>query len=315
MTTRLRRTFLSILLLASCADNGGTPDPRDFADAGEDVSIDALPARDVGVDATVNLADAGTDAGAVDADGPDANAPRDSGLDVTLVDAAMDSGMDAAMDAPDAMAPEFALRFDNSEARLFVDPTNEVAAAFTIEVWARYRGTGTQVLVSNRSSRTNGFLLAVMSGRFLVQVGGFNQTAARIDDDEWHHIALVRDDTNTVRLYVDGSAAERTLVRPEPVQTSNPFLIGADYGGGFRADADMRGLRVWNVARSAEEIVAGIAVNVDSGSPGLLVDVPMNEGEGQILTDRVGGPGGVLGTDSIIEDTDATWVLRDAPAP
>ncbi len=109
----------------------------------------------------------------------------------------------------------------------------------------------------------------------------------------WHHIAAVMDRPNgQMRILVDG--VERALggVRQTPASAATgPLRIGnssefaGDYAGIVgRVDE----LRVWNVARSNEQIVASKDATLAGSEAGLVVLLKADEGSGTVLADSSG---------------------------
>lgn len=91
-------------------------------------------------------------------------------------------------------------------------------------------------------------------------------TTTNFVDNEWHHIALVRDGATNdeIIVYVDGVA--RT-----PVDTSSltgsfantePFRIGANGLGSQRGDVLIDEVRVWNDIRTAQEIADNLTTEI-----------------------------------------------------
>ncbi len=89
--------------------------------------------------------------------------------------------------------------------------------------------------------------------------------------DRWYHVALTIDgDTRTASLLVDGAVlGQRDLPGPIPYSPSGRLQIGDT--SPFYTRASIDNFRVWNYARSAEEIQAGLGQQYDD-EPSLVLD-------------------------------------------
>jgi len=128
-------------------------------------------------------------------------------------------------------------------------------------------------------------------------------------DGAWHHVAFVRERASGVkRIHVDGvldvaSSADVStgdLSYPDGRATqypeSDPFLvIGAEKHGLTAADGypSFAGfvdeVRVWNVARTGDDLEAARRLTLAADTPGLVLYLRLEEGSGQTLADSVGG--------------------------
>jgi YD repeat-containing protein len=148
---------------------------------------------------------------------------------------------------------------------------NFATGGFTVEAWVRASGPGT--ILSRKGSgggNGNGGWLLVLQPAGTVKLAtdnGFGyyeviSQARPLLDGQWHHVAGVRSG-GTFAIYVDGVAVPGTAggsaVPPTNVSNSLRLLAGATdqpqepYG---LLPGSLGELRVWNVARSAEQIAA-----------------------------------------------------------
>lgn len=109
--------------------------------------------------------------------------------------------------------------------------------------------------------------------------------------DTWVHLALVRDNSdNTIKLYVNGALSRTTSSTPDPTGGgSSVFSIG--YGEYTHASDDqyfngeIAHARVWNVARSAADILQYMNRSVIGTEYGLQGYWKLNEGTGTSVDD------------------------------
>lgn len=123
-------------------------------------------------------------------------------------------------------------------------------------------------------------------------------TQQTFDAGTWYHLAVVQDQSaNQIRFYVNGELAETGAYAAINIRGSSygqKCRIGASYLDGSVNnrffDGAVSEMRVWNVARTAEQIneymyeydVATL------GNTGLVAYWKFNEGEGNTITDHSG---------------------------
>ncbi len=182
-------------------------------------------------------------------------------------------------------------------------------ASVTVEAWVRIDALNKiHYLVTNADNDFNdGFSLIVdQSGRvnFVAASGlyvkGIALSATLLQVGQWHHVAGVYDAQNgQVKVYVDG--LEESVV---PYADGVRYLSGRDLKLGSqnkafeRAGRFLRGaldeVRIWNVARDADEILANMKVQLDGGPPGLIGYWQKNEGNGTSTADLIASNNGQL---------------------
>ena len=151
-----------------------------------------------------------------------------------------------------AVAPSV-LRFSGAAAG--AGPTVSLDGAFTVEAWAHLEAP-----IGNEDGLLAGDGLIDMNfhdGSFRVWTKGHADIAvakSKATPDQWRHYAVTRDAEGTFRIYIDGeldaeSRARETVPYPElRIGWSTPRR------GGTRGR--LAEFRVWNTARTAEEIRA-----------------------------------------------------------
>ena len=160
-----------------------------------------------------------------------------------------------------------------------------------------------------------------------------SDAAPRIAFGGWTHVAGTFDGT-ALRIYVNGGLANEFLVDDEPAQSMSALFIGrADFGSGeflfrefFRGTVDE--VRIWNVARTPEQIAAHFNRVVGPTTPGLVANYHFDEGffenddvlfPVQEVFDSAAKPDGVdpndgtLGADEFADDDDPERVDSTAP--
>ena len=140
--------------------------------------------------------------------------------------------------------------------------------------------------------------VAPLANNQLEVAGGSWQTKALFEAGEWYHLAIVWNYTaRTAQLYLNGELIdEGTASKQAQIAgtSSQRCRIGASWLDGTVNnrffDGAVAEMRVWNVARTAEEIAECMyEYDVDMmGNAGLLAYWKFNEGEGSLVQDYSG---------------------------
>jgi hypothetical protein len=199
-------------------------------------------------------------------------------------------------------------------------PTTDPNAPNTIEMWVKGR---------NNANVTSLFSQYVISGpefdkRFAIYLqadglprvfkGGFYNIVGttNLKDDQWHHLAFVKEASGTVRLYVDG-VQEATATDNQVYVNSNSFLGYLSQPGSYY-EGIMDEVRVWNIARSETEIQSSMNTPLTGSESGLVAYYDFEEGvefaDNTSLTkifDKAGSNDGTL-VDFAKTGTTSNWV-------
>lgn len=197
------------------------------------------------------------------------------------------------------------LEFDGQYS--YVEARQEVEVGtgdFTYEVWFKPYSLdrGNQGLMGTGrgdSPDRRGINLRYDSGGELVfraanRDGNIELSEQLFDAGQWIHVAATVQRGGWAVLYVNGAPVDtvETIALGEADGFDiGPFLVGRRAHSGSEIwffDGAMAELRVWNTARSQEEILENMNRSLDEDEEGLLLYWPMNEGEGAVLSDRSG---------------------------
>ena len=114
-------------------------------------------------------------------------------------------------------------------------------------------------------------------------------TSYPIDDNKWHHLTGVRSGNATL-LYLDGElAASSSGALTTLYKSGFSFVLGGRDGGSsvfYHYDGQMAEARLWNYARSAEQIEAGMFQCLSGKENGLIAYWPLTDGAGSAVVDR-----------------------------
>lgn len=98
---------------------------------------------------------------------------------------------------------------------------------------------------------------------------------------QWHHVAAVVNG-NSVKIYIDGTEVGSGTFNGDPIaNTSDLFIGGSNFSGRF-FDGAIDEVRIWNTARTQQELADNKEVDLTGNEAGLVLYLPMNEGSGSI---------------------------------
>lgn len=197
----------------------------------------------------------------------------------------------------------------------------DITGSFTIECWAKLAGASWLVVKHNHGNNGDGSWDLQVRGdghfRFTVYTGGTDpllQTPpSTIPFNEWVHIALVHNKGNgETTLYLNGLPIQTEVLNVPIENTAVPLRFGAQDG---RANCELDEVRIWNIARAQEEILANHDRLVDSSTPGLVGYWRFDENidEQAVLDLTSNANNGTLGPSSNVEVNDPERVVETAP--
>lgn len=137
--------------------------------------------------------------------------------------------------------------------------------------------------------------------------------------NEWVHVAVVWNARTGERIiYYNGEAVANDKnasgkIDLTQVFTGNPSVgnmgcqIGRSYNNERWLEGDIAELRVWNVARTQEEIKNNV-YSIAKATPGLLAYWKFNEGQGTTITDYSGNE------NTVTLQNEPTWTKVELPA-
>ncbi len=132
----------------------------------------------------------------------------------------------------------------------------------------------------------------------------------------WQHVAVIYNGT-TAKLYVDGEEKASSNLSNNILSSTQPLNIGRSTGdpSGRMLVAKLDELRIWGDARTQTEIVDNMNREITGTEQDLVAYYRFNEGSGQVVNDATGTNDGILGSGTLSDSADPTWVLSDMPLP
>jgi len=170
-----------------------------------------------------------------------------------------------------------------------------VLTDFTLEAWVKFTTFDGGYVLCNESAEpsANGYVLRATGGQMQLSIGngswqGVNATSGVVADT-WYHVAATCT-SSEMKIYINGVLENTTAISASVLASTQPLVIGE---GTQWTDRRLRGfmadVRLWNVARTQEEIAANMSASSLTGTEtGLVANWKMNEGEGLAVADATG---------------------------
>ena len=154
--------------------------------------------------------------------------------------------------------------------------------------------------------------------RFGIYLTGSDSTETYLDTDgavlsnnSWYHVAATYDG-NYQKIYINGSlvktSADRNAVLPSGTSEYRIGLSTANYFDGIIDE-----VRIWNAARSADEIAANMERELVGNESNLVAYYKMSNGSGTTLTDNSSNSNTGTLTNMVTSGGSSDWVTSDAP--
>ena len=240
-------------------------------------------------------------------------------------------GGDATLPGDLELAPNPSLGLDGTG---FVSVPNSAslqpgAGSWTVEFWIKRTGPGTQDFPQVVGSRPwsapldKGWAVELdsansskVSAHFADGTGGFDAPAVESTSGTalgaWEHWAVVFDrGLGQVRFFKNGALESTRIVTfpSNPIDQADPVVIGADKNsGGTRfLQATVDDIRVWNVARTAQQIQNNFKSQLLGNETGLAAYWNFNAGNANDLTANTNN-GALNGGATIVFPTDRVFM-------
>lgn len=215
--------------------------------------------------------------------------------------------------------PSPALQFDGTDdyaqVSNFIYPANDL----TLEAWIKPDQFGSirEIIFGKNPDNSSGIQFRLNSDGSLLYGETPNWTsistpASCIKLNEWNHVALAKE-SGLCKLYVNGEQlAEGTVnegVNPTVISIGGRHTNMDRFYDGFMVD-----VRMWEVARTQDEIQANMNCSLNDSENGLIAYWRMNEGSGQTIFDLSGcGYDLQLGSTPDPDTNDPAWILTNWP--
>jgi hypothetical protein len=200
---------------------------------------------------------------------------------------------------------QYALDFDGINDKVIIPNATTLnfgnTLNFTIETWIKLDGSqaNNTVIIGKASTGGSwqGYQLSLFDNRITASINTGNTLIgvsngfiglSYLNDDAWHHVALVVSRTDTVcRLFVDGileASIKHDSIRNN-ISNSASLLIGTDRNESLFFNGIIDEMRIWNTARTSSEIANQKNTELSASTSGLIANYQFNTSSGTTLTD------------------------------
>ncbi|WP_321343079.1 LamG-like jellyroll fold domain-containing protein [uncultured Draconibacterium sp.] len=198
-----------------------------------------------------------------------------------------------------AKGQSYVLKFNASEPESYIDCgtfDEYVSGDFTIETrifidsWA-----GNYILADESWNDVNGSVGFAFrfnsSGNIEVNVGTGNweavtTTGNQLETGKWQHVAVSVNTDNAVKIFIDGIlAGNGTLSKPMIASGTHVFMGEGSAWKDRRLDGKLSDFRIWNTARTEEEINQNKDIQLNGNEDGLVANWLLKEGQGDSILD------------------------------
>ncbi len=222
--------------------------------------------------------------------------------------------------AGNILPPGKALSFDGTDDYVeLANPTNFDFGTgdFTIEGWVKSNNvTSTQVIASDYSGGASFFVFYMGAGQLKASLSNSSadlSTPAVLENDTWHHVAMVRSG-DVLTLYVDGVASANVsgMASRSLASASNVELGRQASGSPFYLNGALDELRFWNVARTQGELASASVSTLTGEESGLVAYYRFDHSAGSSLADYTSGNNQGSWSGAGGANTTAQWVTSGA---
>ena len=197
------------------------------------------------------------------------------------------------------MAQDHSINFDGNNDYILI-PDNaafDLTQNYTLEAWIFPESFSwlAGIISKYQTSAANGYMLRLTHQSPYTGIG-FDEVVTStglLNSNQWYHIAAVNDGGSR-KLYVNGVEYNLSGSSLNVSANNNPLRIGSDYASRY-FDGRIDEVRVWNVPRLQDDIIATMDTELSGTETGLVAYYTFNEGSGIILNDQTGnGHNGTL---------------------
>lgn len=226
------------------------------------------------------------------------------------------------------LGPARSMKFDGDDDYIQLDSPLATlgSSSHTFETWVKIPVVGTGgltagervgVLIGSYNSANSINYEVTATGKMRVfwnaaEVDFTSANSKDLRDNNWHHLAFVRDTaTNKFLLYVDGNLNAETTTCGTDVAVTVAHRIGGDRrnsDGGPSFHGEMDEIRIWDVARTAEEIRDYMCERLSGSEDSLMLYYRLDEGTGVAVADLTGNNPGVM-----VNGSNANHLISGAP--
>jgi hypothetical protein len=176
-------------------------------------------------------------------------------------------------------------------------PDLNPTTAFTIEAWVSNYPINAQGEVCRSIIGKNyqtSYWVGICAGVLRSRVNGVAQDGGIVPTGQWTHIAVTYDGAHRIH-YINGEQVVAFAESGAVNSSSSKLRIGSDVSWDYPPQGSIDEVRLWNYARSVEQIRGSINVPIASPQPGLVAVWNLEPGLHDVVGDHEGtNVGGVV---------------------
>ena len=200
-----------------------------------------------------------------------------------------------------------ALTFDGRSSYLETQVTRNLEAKdVTVEMWINPSASGQDMTLFSHGDETNALELTLAKDNTLkVRIGELEYTSKTLDVklDEWRHVAMTYRAANQQLSVYFGGQEVVTGVQTVPYSGVGQMIFGRSIRGGNYFAGQMHEARIWTKVVEMADLIANSLRIYTGREAGLLAYYRMNEGKGDMVTDKSQGATAYM--------YGATWSTQD----
>lgn len=222
-----------------------------------------------------------------------------------------------AVGSPSKPPEKQSLSLDGSTGAITVTDTpafHSLSNALTLEVWFKANsfapnemGVNSLLRKNVEAGQENFFLrFRTMGGKPTIELCcgsriGILRAPYSFEPGKWYHLAGTYDG-DSAKIYVNGQSVGMQRLQGQIEIDDSALVIGRGdplFSGGEYFDGALAAIRIWNVARSPEQILAGMIASLNGSEPGLVACWSFADGKAKDLSGH-GNDGELSGEAKIV---------------
>ena len=187
---------------------------------------------------------------------------------------------------------DYSIKFDGQNDYVLISDNSllDLTQDYTLEAWIFPESFSwlAGIISKYHTNAANGYILRLTSQAPYTGLG-FDELITStniITANQWYHIAAVKEGANR-KIYVNGIESQLSGSALNVSVNNNPVRIGSDYGGRY-FNGRIDEVRIWNIARTQEEISTTMHTPPSYEDASLIAYYNFNSGTGDILFDQTG---------------------------
>jgi len=212
---------------------------------------------------------------------------------------------------------DHSINFDGNDdyIRILDHASLDLTENYTLEAWIFPESFSwlAGIISKYHTNAANGYMLRLTHQSPYTGLG-FDEVVTStgvLNSNQWYHIAAVNNGGDRT-LYINGSEYTLSGTPLNVVANNNNLKIGSDYGGRF-FDGRIDEVRIWDIPRTQDDIVATLDTVLSGEETGLVAYYTFDEGSGDTLFDQTnhGHDGALMGNPSWADGYTLSGLLGD----